>query len=309
MSPTKRSSTSPGKAPSTTPPVGPSMSPIDLRALAQALSDQVRTLTAELQTAQNARDQAQRAEAAAQQAYQSLSTSSHATRLLTLQAQVHDQAMEIQGWEHRAASCSQDLRLLLADQVVEIRDLTGRLDRASRQRDGMRDDNDHLLREMTLAGSEIHQLQSQINDLERDLEEFQAASAAAVELIYRFRDELRLTQEAVWPTNMWDPPYGSALGSAREGSPVPNPPPASPNLALALLSEELKDTKESLDKASTGRDEALEKFVRMTQARDEIRAKLADTKLQRDKAATEWADVKRTQTELESKIRRMIIPY
>ncbi|KAI9985375.1 hypothetical protein PInf_004716 [Phytophthora infestans] len=134
------------------------MSPTNLWALAQALSDRVRTLTAELQTAQDARDQAQRAEAAAQQAYQSLSTSSHATQLQTLRAQVHDQAMEIQGWEPRAASRSQDLRLLLADQAVEIRDLTGRLDRASRQRDGMRYDNDHLFGEMALAGSEIHQL-------------------------------------------------------------------------------------------------------------------------------------------------------
>ncbi|KAI9998243.1 hypothetical protein PInf_002603 [Phytophthora infestans] len=175
MSPTKRTSTSPGKAPSTTPPV--------------------RTLAAELETAQNARDQAQRAEAAAQQAYQSLSMSSYATRLQTLQSQVHDQAMEIQGWEHRAASRSQDLQLLLADQAVEIRDLTGRLDRASRQRDGMRDDNDHLLREMALAGSEIHQLQSRIHDLERDLEESQAASAGADERLGRLRDGLCLTQE------------------------------------------------------------------------------------------------------------------
>ncbi|KAF4035355.1 hypothetical protein GN244_ATG12647 [Phytophthora infestans] len=43
----------------------------------------------------------------------------------------------------------------------------------------------------------------------------------------------------------------------------------------------------------------------MTQARDEIQDKLADTELQRDKAVTEWADDKRTHTELESKIRRM----
>ncbi|KAF4129877.1 hypothetical protein GN958_ATG20933 [Phytophthora infestans] len=157
MSPAKRTGKSSGKAPSTTPPVSPSsMSPTDLRVLAQALSDQVQTLTAELQTAQDAQDQA---------------ASLHTTQLQTLRAQIHDQAMEIQGWEHRAASRSQDLRRLLADQAVEIRDLTGRLDRASRQRDVMRDDNDHLLREMALAGSEIHQLQSRIHDLERDLED------------------------------------------------------------------------------------------------------------------------------------------
>ncbi|KAI9987273.1 hypothetical protein PInf_023259 [Phytophthora infestans] len=105
--------------------------------------------------------------------------------------------MEIQGWEHRAASRSQDLRLLLDDQAVEIRDLTGRLDRASRQRDGMRDDNDHLLREMALAVSEIHQLQSRIHDLERDLEDSQAARAAADASLDRLHDELRLTQEEV----------------------------------------------------------------------------------------------------------------
>ncbi|KAI9996355.1 hypothetical protein PInf_013781 [Phytophthora infestans] len=168
MSPTKRTSTSPGKAPSTTPPASPSMSPTD-----------VRTLTAELQTAQNARDQAQRAETAVQQAYQSLSTSSYAT---------------------------QDPRRLLADQTVEIRNLAGRLDRASRQRDGMRDDNEYLLREMALAGSEIHQLQSRIHDLERDLEDSQAASAAADESLDRLRDELRLTQEEVVTNVMWDPP-------------------------------------------------------------------------------------------------------
>ncbi|KAI9987274.1 hypothetical protein PInf_023260 [Phytophthora infestans] len=243
---------------------------------------------------------------AAQQAYKSLSTSSHATQLQNFAAQVHDQAIEIQGWEHRAASRSQDLRLLLADQAVEIRDLTGRLDRAPRQRNGMRDDNDHLLNEMTLAGSEIHQLQSRIHDLKRDLEDYQTASAAADESLDQLRDELRLTQEEVVTNDYVGSTHGgSALGSARGGSPAPNPPPSSPDGALACLSEELKDTKESPEKASAGRDYALEEFVRMTQVRDEIQAKLADTELHRDKAANEWADAKRTQTELESKPRRM----
>ncbi|KAI9987380.1 hypothetical protein PInf_023395 [Phytophthora infestans] len=281
MSPAKRTSKSPGKVPSTIPPVSPSMSPTDLRALAQALSDQ---------TAQDARDRAQHAEAAAHQAYKSFSTSSYATRLQTLQAQVHDQAMEIQGWEHRAASRSQELRLLLADQAVEIRDLTGRLDRPSRQRDGLRDDNDHLLR---LAGSEIHQLQSRIHGLERDLEASQAASAAADESLNRLRDELRLTREELVANDYVGSTHGrSALGSARGGSPAPI---------------HLPHTKASFEKASAGRDYALEIFVRMTQARDEIQAKLADTELQRDKAASEWADAKQTQTELESKIRRMML--
>ncbi|KAF4145270.1 hypothetical protein GN958_ATG05539 [Phytophthora infestans] len=268
MSPAKRTGKSSGKAPSTTPPVSPSsMSPTDLRVLAQALSDQVQTLTAELQTAQDAQDQA---------------ASLHTTQLQTLRAQIHDQAMEIQGWEHRAASRSQDLRLLLADQAVEIRDLTGRLDRASRQRDVMRDDNDHLLREMALAGSEIHQLQSQIHDLERDLEDSQTAGAAADVSLDRLRDELRLTQEEVVTNDYVGSAHGgSALGSARG------------------------DTKESLERASAGRDYALEEFVRMTRLRDEIQAKLADSELQRDKATTEWADAERAQTELESKLRRM----
>ncbi|KAF4150483.1 hypothetical protein GN958_ATG00326 [Phytophthora infestans] len=288
MSPAKRT----GKAPSTTSPVSPSsMSPTDLRVLAQALSDQVQTLTAELQTAQDAQDQA---------------ASLHTAQLQTLRTQIHDQAMEIQGWEHRAASRSQDLRLLLADQAVEIRDLTGRLDRASRQRDVMRDDNDHLLREMALAGSEIHQLQSQIHDLERDLEDSQTAGAAADVSLDRLRDELRLTQEEVVTNDYVGSAHGgSALGSARGGSPAPNPPPSSPDVALAQLSEELQDTKESLERASAGRDYALEEFVRMTRLRDEIQAKLADSELQRDKATTEWADAERTQTELESKLRRM----
>ncbi|KAF4137443.1 hypothetical protein GN958_ATG13366 [Phytophthora infestans] len=292
MSPAKRTGKSSGKAPSTTPPVSPSsMSPTDLRVLAQALSDQVQTLTAELQTAQDAQDQA---------------ASLHTAQLQTLRTQIHDQAMEIQGWEHRAASRSQDLRLLLADQAVEIRDLTGRLDRASRQRDVMRDDNDHLLREMALAGSEIHQLQSQIHDLERDLEDSQTAGAAADVSLDRLRDELRLTQEEVVTNDYVGSAHdGSALGSARGGSPAPNPPPSSPDVALAQLSEELQDTKESLERASAGRDYALEEFVRMTRLRDEIQAKLADSELQRDKATTEWADAERTQTELESKLRRM----
>ncbi|KAF4149830.1 hypothetical protein GN958_ATG00979 [Phytophthora infestans] len=292
MSPAKRTGKSSGKAPSTTPPVSPSsMSPTDLRVLAQALSDQVQTLTAELQTAQDAQDQA---------------ASLHTTQLQTLRAQIHDQAMEIQGWEHRAASRSQDLRLLLADQAVEIRDLTGRLDRASRQRDVMRDDNDHLLREMALAGSEIHQLQSQVHDLERDLEDSQTAGAAADVSLDRLRDELRLTQEEVVTNDYVGSAHGgSAFGSARGGSPAPNPPPSSPDAALAQLSEELQDTKESLERASAGRDYALEEFVRMTRLRDEIQAKLADSELQRDKATTEWADAERAQTELESKLRRM----
>ncbi|KAI9992348.1 hypothetical protein PInf_017749 [Phytophthora infestans] len=193
--------------------------------------------------------------------------------------------MEIQGWEHCAASRSQDLRLLLADQAIEIRDLTGRLDRAFRQRDGMRDDNDHLLREMAFAGSEIHQPESRIRDLERDLEDSQTASAAADESLDRLRDELRLTQEEVVTNDYVGSTHGGyTLGSARGGSPAPNPPPSSPDVALAQLAEELQDTKESLEKASAGRDYALEEF--------------------RDKAATEWADAKRTQTELESKLRR-----
>ncbi|KAF4143029.1 hypothetical protein GN958_ATG07780 [Phytophthora infestans] len=292
MSPAKRTGKSSGKAPSTTPPVSPSsMSPTDLRVLAQALSDPVQTLTAELQTAQDAQDQA---------------ASLHTTQLQTLRAQIHDQAMEIQGWEHRADSRSQDLRLLLADQAVEIRDLTGRLDRASRQRDVMRDDNDHLLREMALAGSEIHQLQSRIHDLERDLEDSQTARAAADVSLDRLRDEVRLTQEEVVTNDYVGSAHdGSALGSARGGSPAPNPPPSSPDVALAQLSEELQDTKESLERASAGRDYALEEFVRMTRLRDEIQAKLADSGLQRDKATTEWADAERALTELESKLRRM----
>ncbi|KAF4149879.1 hypothetical protein GN958_ATG00930 [Phytophthora infestans] len=294
MSPAKRTGKSSGKAPSTTPPVSPSsMSPTDLRVLAQALSDQVQPLTAELQTAQDAQDQA---------------ASLHTTQLQTLRAQIHDQTMEIQGWEHRAASRSQDLRLLLADQAVEIRDLTGRLDRASRQRDVMRDDNDHLLREMALAGSEIHQLQSRIHDLERDLEDSQTARAAADVSLDRLRDELRLTQEEVVTNDYVGPTHGgSALGSARGGSPAPNPPPSSPDVALAQLSEELQDTKESLERASAGRDYALEEFVRMTRLRDEIQTKLADSELQRDKATTEWADAERALTELGSKLRRMKI--
>ncbi|KAF4144161.1 hypothetical protein GN958_ATG06648 [Phytophthora infestans] len=276
MSPAKRTGKSSGKAPSTTPPVSPSsMSPTDMRVLAQALSDQVQTLTAELQTAQDAQDQA---------------ASLHTTQLQTLRAQIHDQAMEIQG----------------GSTAVEIRDLTGRLDRASRQRDVMRDDSDHLLREMALAGSEIHQLQSQIHDLERDLEDSQTAGAAADVSLDRLRDELRLTQEEVVTNDYVGSAHGrSALGSARGGSPAPNPPPSSPDVALDQLSEELQDTKESLERASAGRDYALEEFVRMTRLRDEIQAKLADSELQRDKATTEWADAKRTQTELESKLRRM----
>ncbi|KAF4127745.1 hypothetical protein GN958_ATG23064 [Phytophthora infestans] len=292
MSPAKRTGKSSGKVPSTTPPASPSsMSPTDLRVLAQALSDQVQPLTAELQTAQDAQDQA---------------ASLHTTQLQTLRAQIHDQAMEIQGWEHRVASRSQDLRLLLADQAVEIRDLTGRLDRASRQRDVMRDDNDHLLREMVLAGSEIHQLQSRIHNLERDLEDSQTARAAADVSLDRLRDELRLTQEEVVTSDYVGSAHdGSALGSARGGSPAPNPPSSSPDVALAQLSEELQDTKESLERASAGRDYALEEFVRMTRLRDEIPTKLADSELQRDKATTEWADAERALTELESKRRRM----
>ncbi|KAF4136700.1 hypothetical protein GN958_ATG14126 [Phytophthora infestans] len=292
MSPAKRTGKSSGKAPSTTPPVSSSsMSPTDLRVLAQALSDQVQTLTAELQTAQDAQVQA---------------ASLHTTQLQTLRAQIHDQAMEIQGWEHRAASRSQDLRLLLADQAVEIRDLTGRLDRASRQRDVMRDDNDHLPREMALAGSEIHQLQSQIHDLERDLEDSQTAGAAADVSFDRLRDELRLTQEEVVTNDYVGSAHGgSALGSARGESLAPNPPPSSPDVALAQLSEELQDTKQSLERASAGRDYALEEFVRMTRLRDGIQTKLADSELQRDKATTEWADAERALTELESKLRRI----
>ncbi|KAF4143714.1 hypothetical protein GN958_ATG07110 [Phytophthora infestans] len=237
MSPAKRTGKSSGKAPSTTPPVSPS---------SMSPTD-LRVL------AQALSDQ-------------------------TLRAQVHDQAMEIQGWEHRAASRSQDLRLLLADQAVEIRDLTGRLDRASRQRDVMRDDNDHLLREMALAGSEIHQLQSRIHDLERDLEDSQTAGAAADASLDRLRDELRLTQEEVVTNDYVGSTHGgSALGSARGGSPAPNPPPSSPDVALAQLAEELQDTKESLEKASSGRDYALEGFVRdKLKEADATTAKLQD---------------------------------
>ncbi|KAF4149084.1 hypothetical protein GN958_ATG01725, partial [Phytophthora infestans] len=285
MSPAKRTGKSSGKVPSTTPPVSPSsMSPTDLRVLAQALSDQVQTLTAELQTAQDAKTK---------------------LRLYTLpNFRPCGPKSMTKRWRSRGGGT--DLRLLLADQAVEIRDLTGRLDRASRQRDVMRDDNDHLLREMALAGSEIHQLQSRIHDLERDLEDSQTARAAADVSLDRLRDELRLTQEEVVTNDYVVSAHdGSALGSARGGSPAPNPPPSSPDVALAQLSEELQDTKESLERASAGRDYALEEFVRMTRLRDEIQTKLADSELQRDKATTEWADAERALTELESKLRRM----
>ncbi|KAF4127676.1 hypothetical protein GN958_ATG23162 [Phytophthora infestans] len=164
---------------------------------------------------------------------------------------------------------------------------------------------------MALAGSEIHQLQSRIHDLERDLEDSQTARAAADVSLDRLRDELRLTQEEVVTNDYVGSAHdgsahdGSALGSARGGSPAPNPPTSSPDVALAQLSEELQDTKESLGRASAGRDYALEEFVRMTRLRDEIQTKLADSELQRDKATTEWADAERSLTELESKLRRM----
>ncbi|KAI9998233.1 hypothetical protein PInf_002578 [Phytophthora infestans] len=160
---------------------------------------------------------------------------------------------------------------------MKLRDLTGRLDHISRQRDGLRDDNDHLLREMALAGSEIHQLQSQIHDLERDLECAQVASVAADASLDRLRDELRLPQEEVVTNDYVGSAYGgSTLGSARGGSPAPDTSSSSPYAVLVRLS-----------------------------ACDELRDKLTDTELQRDKAATEWAVATRTQTELKSKIRRM----
>ncbi|KAI9986928.1 hypothetical protein PInf_025899 [Phytophthora infestans] len=267
MSPAKRTGKSPDKAPSTAPPVSPPTSPTDLRTLAQILSDQVRTLPAELQTARDDQDRSQRAEAADQQAYKSLSTSSYATRLRTLQTQAHDQAMEIQGREHRAASRSHDLRLLLVDQAVKIRDLTGRLDRIS----------------PTISFGrwpEIHQLQSRIHGLARDLEDAQAASVAADESLDRLRDELRLTQEEVVINDFVGFAHGGSVsGSARGGSPALDQPSLSSNVALARLSDELKDAKESIEKLSAGRDYALEEFVRMTKARDEIQDKLTDTEL------------------------------
>ncbi|KAI9998284.1 hypothetical protein PInf_002659 [Phytophthora infestans] len=78
--------------------------------------------TAELQTARDARGRAQCAEDVAQQAFKFLRSSPFATQLETLREQAHNQAMEIQGSEHRADPRSQDLRRLLADQAMEIRD-------------------------------------------------------------------------------------------------------------------------------------------------------------------------------------------
>ncbi|KAI9993987.1 hypothetical protein PInf_016517 [Phytophthora infestans] len=145
-----------------------------------------------------------------------------------------------------------------------------------------------------------------IHDLERDLEGAQVASVAADKSLDRLRDELQLTQEEVVTNDYVGSPHGgSALGSARGGSTAPDPSSSSPTVALVRLSDERKDANESIEKLSAGRDYALEEFVRMTQARDKRQDKLADTELQRDKAATEWADATRTQTELGSKIRRM----
>ncbi|KAI9998275.1 hypothetical protein PInf_002650 [Phytophthora infestans] len=123
---------------------------------------------------------------------------------------------------------------------------------------------------MVLAGSEIHLFQSRIHDLERDLESAKVVYVAADESLDRLRDELRLTQEEVVTNDI-----------------------------------ELKDAQESVEKLSAGRGYALEEFVRMIQARDELKDKLTDTKLQRDKAATVWADATRVHTELKSKIRSM----
>ncbi|KAI9983244.1 hypothetical protein PInf_007173 [Phytophthora infestans] len=105
-------------------------------------------------------------------------------------------------------------------------------------------------------------------------------SVAADESLDRLRDELRLTQEQVVTNDYVGSAHGgSALGSARGESAAPNPPSSPPNVALASLSEELKDAKESSEKLSAGRDYALGEFVRMTQAVDEIQDKLTDTEL------------------------------
>ncbi|KAG3141726.1 hypothetical protein PI124_g21317 [Phytophthora idaei] len=99
-------------------------------------------------------------------------------------------------WRSRAWSTNgRDYRRQLLEPAADARGLDRLLDQALCRRDEISHNNIHLFQEVSLAGSEILQLQEQVRDLEQELEgahlEHQQSEASLSQLQY----ELQVAQE------------------------------------------------------------------------------------------------------------------
>ncbi|KAG3120822.1 hypothetical protein PI124_g21979 [Phytophthora idaei] len=237
-----------------------------------------------------------------------------ADQIRILRQQLHDQAMEIQGWEHTTDSRDRDLRHQLADQARQICDLESRLDHVFLQRDHLRQSNDHLFEEMRLAGSEIGGFHTRIWDQERELADAVAAKTVSEESLQRLQEELRLTQEEVVTIAYVESIHGgSARGSTCGGSPPADQDSAPPDHAswdlaqaqseVTRLSHGLRVAREPIAGLTTERDQARHDRGNVTAERDHLRLRISDLAVERDHAVAEWGVATRKQTELESSIR------
>ncbi|KAG2870194.1 hypothetical protein PC114_g27494 [Phytophthora cactorum] len=172
MAPPKPAGEGDGSTPIAPPSSGQPGSPAsaeDPRTSVRRLSTRLHSLIAQLQDATTTRE-------------------GPADQIRILRQQLHDQAMEIQGWEHTADSRDRDLRHQLADQARQIYDLEFRLDHVSLQRDHLRQSNYHLFQEMRLTGSENDGLHTRIWDQEQQLADAAAANTVSEESLQQLQE-------------------------------------------------------------------------------------------------------------------------
>ncbi|KAG3053162.1 hypothetical protein PC121_g16941 [Phytophthora cactorum] len=165
MAPPKPAGVGDGSTPIAPPLSGQPGSPAsaeDPRTSVRRLCTRLNSLDAQLQNATTTREGVRTEHGETRRDLRDPTGIQPADQIRILWQQLHDQAMEIQGWEHTADTRDRDLRRQLADQARQIYDLESRLDHVSLQRDHLRQSNDHLFQEMCLAGSEIDGLHTRI---------------------------------------------------------------------------------------------------------------------------------------------------
>ncbi|KAG3076421.1 hypothetical protein PI125_g21507 [Phytophthora idaei] len=231
----------------------------DPRTSVRRLCTRLHSLDAQLQDATTTREGVRTEHGETRRDLRDLTGIQPADQIRILRQQLHDQAMEIEGWEHPV--------IKIYATSWQIYDLESRLDHVSLQRDHLRQSNDHLFQEMCLAGSEIDGLHTRIWDQERELADAAAANTVSEESLQRLQEELRLTQEEV-VTNAY---VGSIHGGSTRGSTCGGSPPADQDSAppdqasrdlaqvqseVTRLSHDLRVARESIARLTTERDQA-----------------------------------------------------
>ncbi|KAG2878955.1 hypothetical protein PC117_g26850 [Phytophthora cactorum] len=194
MAPPKPAGEGDGSTPIAPPSSGQPGSPAsseDPRTSVGRLSTWLHSLIAQLQDSTTTREGVRTEHGKTRRGLRDPTGIQPADQIRILRQQIHDQAMEIQGWEHTTDSRDRDLRRQLADQARQIYDLESLLDHVFLQRDHLRQSNDHLFQEMRLAGSEIDELHTRIWDQERELADAVAANTVSEESLQRLQEELR----------------------------------------------------------------------------------------------------------------------